>query len=123
MSRGRHHSGLRRLALEVLDAILLNGLIARWSYRCGLHGKLRITEHEVRLVPGKWLPHPLLLAFASDFHAGPATHPRMFAILIDELTRRRPDALLLGGDYVSCRAGQVEVLAQYLQRIDPPLGK
>ena len=123
MSRGRHHSGLRRLALQVLDTILLNGLIASWSYRCGLHGKLRLTEHEVRLARGKSLPRPLLLAFASDFHAGPATDPRMFATLIDELTRHRPDVLLLGGDYVSCSARQVEVLARYLERVDPPSGK
>jgi len=123
MSRGRHHSGLRRLSLEVLDALLLNGLVAAWSYRCGLHGTLRISEHEVRLAAGKSLPRPLLLAFASDFHAGPATDPRMFASLIQELTRRRPDVLLLGGDYVSCRAAQMEGLARELARIEPPLGK
>jgi uncharacterized protein len=123
MSRGRHHSGLRRLALEVLDTLLLNGLVASCSYRCGLHGTLRVSEHEVGLPGGRALPRPLLLAFASDFHAGPVTDPRMFASLIRELTRCRPDVLLLGGDYVSCRAGQMEVLARELARIDPPLGK
>lgn len=123
MGRGRHHSGLRRLALQVLDTLLLNGLVARWSYRCGLHGRLRVSEHEVCLTAGKPLAQPLLLAFASDFHAGPATHPRLFASLIDELTRCRPDVLLLGGDYVSCQAGQIDVLARELARIDPPLGK
>ena len=123
MSRGTHHSGPRRLALDVLDALLLNGLAAGWSYRCGLHGKLRVSEHEVRLAGGRSLPRPLSLAFASDFHAGPATDPRMFAHLIEELARFRPDVLLLGGDYVSCRAGQMEVLARELARIDPPLGK
>ena len=123
MSRGTHHSGLRRLALDVLDALLLNGLAAGWSYSCGLHGKLRVSEHEVRLAGGRSLPRPLSLAFASDFHAGPATDPRMFAHLIEELARFRPDVLLLGGDYVSCRAGQMEVLARELARIDPPLGK
>jgi uncharacterized protein len=123
MSRGRHHSGLRRLALEVLDTLLLNGLVASCSYRCGLHGTLRVSEHEVGLPEGRALPRPLLLAFASDFHAGPVTDPRMFASLIRELTRCRPDVLLLGGDYVSCRAGQMEVLARELARIDPPLGK
>jgi uncharacterized protein len=123
MSRGRHHSGLRRLALEVLDTLLLNGLVASGSYRCGLHGTLRVSEHEVGLPGGRALPRPLLLAFASDFHAGPVTDPRMFASLIRELTRCRPDVLLLGGDYVSCRAGQMEVLARELARIDPPLGK
>ena len=123
MSRGTHHSGLRRLALKVLDALLLNGRVAGWSYRCGLHGKLSVSEHEVRLAGGSSLPRPLSLAFASDFHAGPATDPRMFAHLIEELARFRPDVLLLGGDYVSCRAGQMEVLARELARIEAPLGK
>ena len=38
-----------------------------------------------------------VLAFASDFHAGPTTYPRVFAILLEELLNRKPDVLLLGG--------------------------
>jgi len=121
--RGRHHSRLRRIALTILDAALLNGVVARWSYACGLHGKLDITEHEVQLAAGKRLPRSLLLAFASDFHAGPATHPQMFASLIEAVTQRSPDLVLLGGDYVSCNADQVDVLADTLARCSPPFGK
>ncbi len=109
--------------LSTLDAALLGGFIARWSFRCGLHGKLRVSVHEVPLAGGRTLPRPLVLAFASDFHAGPVTHPGMFSSLVDELTRQRPDVLLLGGDYVSCKAKQVDVLAEHLARCDPPLGK
>jgi len=122
-SRGRHNARMRRATLSVLDAALLNGLVARWSYRCGLHGRLAVSEHEVRLATGDAFPRPLVLAFASDFHAGPTTDPAMFASLIDELVRQRPDALLLGGDYVSCKAEQVGVLAAQLSRFSPPLGK
>jgi uncharacterized protein len=123
-SRGRHNARLRRAMLSTLDAALLNGFIARWSYRFGLHGKLRVSEHEVPLpAAAGTLPRPLVLAFASDFHAGPATHPEMFSSLIDELMRLRPDVLLLGGDYVSCAAQQVNVLAEHLSRCNPPLGK
>ncbi|MDB6084881.1 MAG: hypothetical protein JWN43_2762, partial [Gammaproteobacteria bacterium] len=51
-------------------AAALRGFIAKWSYRSGLHGKLRVTRHEVRLAVEKpRLPAPLVLAFASDFHA------------------------------------------------------
>jgi predicted MPP superfamily phosphohydrolase len=109
--------------LSALDAALLNGIVAKWSYHLGLHGKLQVTVHEVRLAAGKSLPRPLVAAFASDFHAGPATHPAMFSTLIDEVVRQKPDVLLLGGDYVSCKAEQVEVLADGLARCHPPLGK
>ena len=124
MSRGTHHSGPRRLALEVLDALLLNGLAAGWSYRCGLHGKLRVSEHEVRLAGGRSLPRPLVARFRIRFSRRSRDAIRAcLRDLIEELARFRPDVLLLGGDYVSCRAGQVEVLARELARIDPPLGK
>ncbi len=122
-SRGRRNAGLRRALLSALDAVLLNGIVAKWSYRFGLHGKLRVSVHDVRLAAGKSIPRPLVVAFGSDFHAGPATHPAMFSSLIDEVVRHEPDVLLLGGDYVSCKARQVDVLADSLGRCDPPLGK
>jgi uncharacterized protein len=106
-----------------LDAALLRGFFAKWSYRFGLHGKLRVTSHEIRLPREKALVAPLLLAFASDFHAGPTTHPELFANLIDEVNRQRPDVLLLGGDFVSSKADQVDVLSEALSRCAPPLGK
>jgi predicted MPP superfamily phosphohydrolase len=106
-----------------MDVALVGGLLARWSYRCGLHGQLRITAHELRIATEKPLPAPLVLAFASDFHAGPTTDPRMYSTLIEELTRLRPDVLLLGGDYVSSKARDVDVLPGILERCSPPLGK
>lgn len=104
-----------------MDLALLGGLLARLSYRCGLHGRLRVTTHELLIEQG--LPAPLVLAFASDFHAGPTTHPAMYGRLIDELARVRPDVLLLGGDYVSSNAAHVEVLARVFSQCSPPLGK
>jgi len=109
--------------MAALDAALLRGFFAKWTYRSGLHGNLRVTKHEVRLAPGKQLPAPLVLAFASDFHAGPTTHPEMFASLVHELTHHRPDVLLLGGDFVSSKAGYVDGLSDHLSRCTPPLGK
>jgi predicted MPP superfamily phosphohydrolase len=105
------------------DASLLGGRVARWSYRFGLHGKFGVSTHEIRVGNEKGLPGPLVVAFASDLHSGPSTHPAMFATLFDELARRRPDVLLLGGDYVSCRAHDVDVLVEGLSRCNPPLGK
>lgn len=101
----------------------MGGVVARWSYRCGLHGRLRVSTHELRLAAEKSLPAPLVLAFASDFHAGPTTHPQIYGRLIEELDRLQPDVLLLGGDYVSSKAEHVDVLAGILSRCQPPLGK
>jgi predicted MPP superfamily phosphohydrolase len=110
--------------MAALDAAALRGFIAKWSYRSGLHGKLRITRHEVRLaVEKRRLPAPLVLAFASDFHAGPITHPELFSSLVHELSHQRPDVLLLGGDFVSYKAESVDALAERLSQCTPPLGK
>jgi predicted MPP superfamily phosphohydrolase len=114
---------MRQIAMAALDAVLMQGWVAKWSFRCGLHGKLRVTAHEISIAREKQLPAPLVLAFASDFHAGPTTHPQLFATLVDTLADQRPDVLLLGGDYVSSRARDVDALANALSRFEPPLGK
>ncbi len=121
--RGRHNSLFRRISESALNGALLRGWVASWSYRCGLHGKLRVTSHMVRVAEGTHLPAPLVIAFASDFHAGPTTHPKAFATLAHELAALKPDLILLGGDYVSGEAANVVVLAEVLSRCDARLGK
>jgi predicted MPP superfamily phosphohydrolase len=121
--RGKHNSRFRRFSEVTLNTSLLRGWVAKWSYRCGLHGKLRVTTHEIRLPQGKRLPRPLVLAFASDFHAGPTTHPAAFASLATELVELRPDVMLLGGDYVTGEAKNIHALSEVLAGVEPPLGK
>jgi len=121
--RGRHNSRSRRLSETAINSILRRTWITRWSYRWGLHGKLRITLHDIRIATEKQLPAPLVLAFASDFHAGPTTHPEVFSTLLEELLGRKPDVLLLGGDYVTGEATSVAALSEVLSRYQPPLGK
>ena len=111
------------MMMAAFDASLLRGVVAGWSYRLGLHGKFSVTTQEVRVAAAKRLPKPLVVAFASDFHAGPSTHPALFTILMDELATQRPDVFLLGGDYVSCEARYVDVLTDRLAKFEPPLGK
>jgi len=118
----RRVTSLRQFGLSVLDRALLGGIVASWSYRCGLHGALRVTRHEVRPELANRLPAPLKLAFASDFHAGPTTHPEIFERVVDELVAHEPDVLLLGGDYVSCRSEYLEALCAALERVRPRLG-
>src|SRR5450631_889547 len=121
--RGKHNDRGERLVEVILDFALLHGLIAKWSYRCGLHGKLGVTLHEVSVAKEKKLRAPLTIAFASDLHAGPTTHPAIFADLFGKLADSRPDVLLLGGDFVSCKASYATALTEGLSRCNPPLGK
>ena len=109
--------------MAAFDAALLGGWVARWSYHLGLHGKFGVTTQEIRVPPEKGLPAPLVVAFASDLHAGPSTHPAVLTTLFDELIAARPDVILLGGDYVSCEARYVDELVDGLSRCKPPLGK
>jgi predicted MPP superfamily phosphohydrolase len=102
---------------------LLGGFVARWSYRCGLQGRLGVTRYDVRLATGTTLVAPLTIAFASDFHAGPTTDPELFVALCERLAEAQPDVVLLGGDFVSGKADYVQALARELKYCRPPLGK
>jgi predicted MPP superfamily phosphohydrolase len=120
--RGRRNPRIRRAAMAFLDAALLQGLVAKWSYRWGWHGNLKVTSHDICLPTEMPIPAPLTVAFASDFHAGPTTHPEVYARLAQELIERQPDVVLLGGDFVSLRAAYVAQLVTSLSKYRPPLG-
>jgi uncharacterized protein len=120
--RGRHNPRLLRIANAVLEAALWRGFVARCSYRLGLHGALRISQHRIPVASDGRLPAPLKVAFASDFHAGPTTHPELFSRLAQELSAHQPDVLLLGGDFVSTKAEPIEVLIECLSLCRPRLG-
>jgi predicted MPP superfamily phosphohydrolase len=122
MNPGKGHRPIRNTTERVLDTLLMNGRVARLSYRLGGHGRLDVARHEVVLAPDKRLAQPLTLAFASDFHAGPTTDPAMFDALLALLRRERPDVLLLGGDYVSFDAANIAGLRSFLEQARAPLG-
>ena len=63
------------------------------------------------------------IGFASDFHAGALTHPRLLEAATDLLARQSADLLLLGGDFVSGRSESIRTLAPLLAEIPAPLGK
>ena len=66
---------------------------------------------------------PLRIAFASDFHAGATTDRRVLEAACAAIAEERPDLLLLGGDFVTTRAGYIDQLAPLLAEIPAPLGK
>lgn len=96
-SRGKHNPLWRRMGEHLLDRILCGGLLAHCSYQLGLQGRLSVTRHAFQLEQGRQLAQPLTIAFVSDFHAGPATHPPIFDRVFAEITAHHPDILLLGG--------------------------
>jgi predicted MPP superfamily phosphohydrolase len=122
MKPSKRHRPIRHLTERVLNTLLMKGWVAGLSYRLGGHGSLGVARHEVVLDPARRLARPLTIAFASDFHAGPTTHPGIFDALLAALARERPDVLLLGGDYVSFDAGNVRHLKAFLDSARAPLG-
>lgn len=121
--RNKHYSRRQHQLEALLNIALLGGLVSALSYRCGLHGRLGVTRHTLALPAPQRLPRPLKIAFASDFHAGPPTHPAIFADLFASIAAEAPDVLLLGGDYVSGPAANVAALCPALAACRPPLGK
>jgi predicted MPP superfamily phosphohydrolase len=121
--RTKRYSRRQHFIETCLAVALLGGRVARLSYRAGLHGKLGVTRHTLTLPPERRLATPLTIAFASDFHAGPTTHPAIFDDLCVHLTSERPDVLLLGGDYITGPASHAAVLCERLADVVPPLGK
>jgi predicted MPP superfamily phosphohydrolase len=121
--RSKRFSQRQHRLEALLNIALLGGLVSALSYRCGLHGRLGVTRHALMLPERQRLARPLKIAFASDFHAGPPTHPAIFADLFASIAAEQPDLLLLGGDYVSGPAANAAVLGPALAACRPPLGK
>jgi predicted MPP superfamily phosphohydrolase len=122
MRPDKRHRPIRHATERVLNALLMNGRIAALSWRLGGHGQLEVARHEVELGPDQRLPRPLTVAFASDFHAGPTTHPALFDALLERLHAEKPDVLLLGGDYISFDAANIAGLGAFLAQARAPLG-
>jgi predicted MPP superfamily phosphohydrolase len=122
-SRGKHNYLWRYLGELILDTFLCRGLIAKFCYRLGLHGKLSVTKYTIQLAPLRPPPAPLTIAFLSDFHAGPTTHPQIFRDAIDVIATHKISLLLLGGDFISYKAKYIEELIPMIAEVHAPLGK
>ncbi|XLV71326.1 metallophosphoesterase [Ralstonia syzygii subsp. celebesensis] len=70
----------------------------------------------------KPLAEPLRVAFASDFHAGPLTDPRLLDAVVRTIDAFAPHILLLGGDFVSLHHRHVSSLAARLGELRVPAG-
>ncbi len=120
--RARDLTRLRRAAWLALDFGYRGGWAAWLARRFFLHGTICVRRHEARI--GRWKQGPSLrIVFASDFHAGPVTHPELLNEASRAIAGAKPDLLLLGGDFISPFAQYIDGLAGRLAQIDAPLGK
>jgi predicted MPP superfamily phosphohydrolase len=114
----------RKRRMERLYDLVYAGGWPSWLARpLGLQGRLHLTRHEVTVAaPGPPIP-PLRVAFASDLHGGPGTHPATIRRACRLLADWKPQLLLLGGDFVSFHARHVDGVLEAIDAIDAPLGK
>ena len=122
--RDRRASRSRRTIELLLDrAIRPGGWAAKLAYPLGLQGQLQSSTTEIHLASRPPGARPLRLAFASDFHAGATTDPRLLRAACETLNGFEADVLLLGGDFVSVRASYIDDLAPAVGSISAPFGK
>lgn len=124
--RGKHNRLWRRLGEAILDLLLLNGLIAKLSHLIGLHGQLSVTHYEIESMAQSeeaQLPRSLKIAFLTDLHAGSTTDSTFFEQAFSAIAQAKPDLLLLGGDFISCKAKYISQIMPHLSACEAPLGK
>ena len=112
-------------AMKVIQLLLARLYAGGWpavvARRLGLQPDPRLRSHELRI--GRRAPLPLRVAFATDFHAGPTTHPDVLRLACRALADARADVLLLTGDFVELHAKHIDELTPMLAAIPAPLGK
>ena len=120
--RARDYTTLRHIVEQLLVRVSGDGWPARVAQRLGWQRPPRVIPYDLVVAADNPRRPPLRLAFASDFHAGPTTHPDVLAATAELLAELRPDVLLLGGDYVSLDARFIEPLATMLGAVPTRYG-
>ena len=105
--RGAHFSRGRLVGEAVARAVFREGWAARAWGRVPGRTTVDVVRHDLALLPAMTNGEArasLRVAFASDFHIGPLTAPRLLDNAFARLAALRPDVLVLGGDYVYMEA-------------------
>jgi uncharacterized protein len=121
--RANDYTQFRHLTEAILARISGNGWMATIAHSFGWQADLRIDQCVLTLPSSSPPLPPLKIAFASDFHAGPTTHPETIAKACRALRDLQPDLLLLGGDFVSLNARYIEAVAEALAHVPAPFGR
>jgi hypothetical protein len=110
----------------VVEWTLHNAYRGHWPARLvralGLQRRVRTRHHRVATPRWPAGARPLRLAFMSDLHAGPTTHPSLLDESFATLASLDADLVLLGGDYVFLHAEYIDQIEHRLAGIRPPLG-
>lgn len=120
--RKKLYDTTRQFGEALLDQLYWGGWAASFAYRCGLQPYARLEELHLVLPASNTNRPSLRIAFASDFHAGPTTHPAVIRDACEQLRRAQPDLLLLGGDFVSFHARYLAELLAVIRSIPARLG-
>lgn len=115
-SRGRH----------AVEWALANAYRGQWPAKIvkvlGLQPRVRTVHHQITSPHWPAACRPLRIAFASDLHAGPTTHPSTLDDAFAVLAEARADVILLGGDYVFLDAGYIDQIASRVRQLAAPCG-
>lgn len=124
-ARERRVEQNRRKLELLLDSLFRPGnWAAMLAHSLGLQGRIRASATSLHLRAATIVEGPpLKIAFASDFHAGATTHPKLLADACAAMREFHPHVLLLGGDFVSVRASYIDRITTLLASIDAPFGK
>jgi uncharacterized protein len=120
--RGAHYTAAR----HVVEWTLANAYRGNWPARLvralGMQRQIRIRHHRISIAHWPAEAPPLRIAFASDLHAGPTTHPSLLDEAFAALAAADADLVLLGGDYVFLFADYIVEIESRLRELRPPLG-
>jgi len=123
LRRAVDYTLFRHLTERFLARLSGNGWMANIAHQFGWQAALQLDSCTLTIPTASTAAPPLRIAFASDFHAGPTTHPHTLERACATLRELAPDVLLLGGDFVSLSARYIEPLAEALAHIPAPLGR
>jgi predicted MPP superfamily phosphohydrolase len=120
--RGTHYTPARHAVEWALGRAYRGHWPARIVRALGMQRRVQVRHH--RIATARWPTdaRPLRIAFVSDLHAGPTTHPSLLDEAFDLLVATAADVVLLGGDYVFLSAEYIPWIEQRLRRLRPPLG-
>src|SRR3954452_3857194 len=96
MRRAIDYTLLRHITERFLIRIYGNGWMTTLADRLGWQQRLMIDACDLTIGQPDPRRPALRIAFASDFHAGPITHPRYLLGAAQVLADAQPDVLLLG---------------------------
>jgi uncharacterized protein len=102
--RGGNFSRKRVVGEALARLVYRQGWAARVWERLPGRTEVDVIRHDLALLPPRPAARSLRIAFASDFHIGPLTAPRLLDNAFSRLADLAPDVLVLGGDYVYLEA-------------------